>query len=247
MNTQDSVILLTACVNPCGMSSTKLQDTTIRLEQYKQALSFYLSETSYKILFVENTGYDFGNDFSAHINNGRLEYLTFSGNNYDLSLGKGYGEAQIISYAINNSHFLKKASVIIKITGRIIVENVVDLCSGVNIPDTKNVMIACNIRPSKKIGTSTFFVCKKEFLTNYFLPHIQEINETDHIWFEHILYESIIQCKKEKKKILIFPKPIKIQGIAGTTSLPYPKTKRIDYILSYFAAFLHNHFGYMKF
>ncbi len=247
MNTQDPVILLTACINPCGMSSTKLQDTKIRLEQYKQALSFYLSETPYKILFAENTSYDFNDDFSFYINNGRLEYLTFSGNNYDPFLGKGYGEAQIIEYAMNNSLFLKNTSVIIKITGRIIVENIMNLCSTINISDKKNVMIACNIRPSKKIGTSTFFICKKEFLTCYFLPHIYEIDETKQIWFEHILYKSIIQCKKEKKKCLIFPKPIKIQGIAGTTSLPYPKTKWTDYILSYTAAFLHNHFGYMKF
>lgn len=229
------------------MSSTKLQDTKTRLEQYKQALSFYLSETPYRILFVENTLYDFSSDFSFYIHNGRLEYLTFSGNSYDPSLGKGYGEAQIIRYAINHSLFLKSASVIIKITGRIKVKNVVDLCSSVNISNKKNVMIACNIRPSKKIGTSTFFICKEEFLTRYFLPYMHEINEANHSWFEHILYESIIQCKKEKKTNLIFPKPIKIEGIAGTTSRPYPKTKWTDYILSCFAAFLHNYFGYIKF
>lgn len=247
MNIQNPVILLTACINPGGMSSTRLQDTKIRLEQYKQALSFYLSKTSYKILFVENTLYDFSHDFIAYINSGRLEYLTFAGNNYNASLGKGFGEAQILLYAINNSRFLKETSVIIKITGRIIVENVIQLYSMVNIPAKENVMIACNIRPSKKLGTSTFFVCKKEFLTNYFFPHLNQINDANHIWFEHILYKAIIQCKKNKDKCLIFPRPIKIKGIAGTTSRSYPKTKWIDYILSFTAAFLHNHFGFMKF
>jgi len=247
MNRQNPVILLTACVNPGGMSSTRLQDTEIRLEQYKQALSFYLSETPYKILFVENTQYDFSHDFISYINSGKLEYLTFAGNNYNASLGKGFGEAQILLHAINNSHFLKDASVIIKITGRIIVENVMQLYSMVNISAKKNVMIACNIRPSKKLGTSTFFVCKKKFLINYFFPHINQINDANHIWFEHILYKAIIQCQRSHGKCLIFPRPIKIKGIAGTTSLSYPKTKWTDYILSFMAAFLHNRFGFMKF
>lgn len=244
---QNPVILLTACVNPGGMSATKLQDTQVRLEQYKQALFFYLSETPYKILFVENSLYDFSNEVRSYIDEGRLEYLTFSGNNYDPSLGKGYGEAQIILYAMNNSHFLKEASVIIKITGRIIVENVMQLYSMAHLSTKKNAMIACNIRPSKNLGTSTFFVCKKEFLTNYFFPHINRINDANHVWFEHILFQSIIQCRKENGKCLIFPRPIRIKGVAGTTSLSYPKIRWTDYILSYVAAFLHNNFGFMKF
>ena len=245
---QDTIILLTACVNPSGMSSTKLQDTEVRLEQYKKALTFYLSETPYKILFVENSSYDFSNEFSTYINDGRLEYITFSGNNYNLSLGKGYGEAQILLYAIENSSFLKKASTIIKITGRIIVENTMQLSAISNISSKKNVAIACNIRPSKKLGTSTFFICKKVFLIKYFLPSINGINDTKGIWFEHVLYKAIINCKQEKEgDCMIFSRPLKIKGIAGTTSAPYPKTNLCDYILSFMAALLHNKLGYMKF
>ena len=248
MTTQDTIILLTACVNPEGMSSTKLQDTGVRLEQYKKALTFYLSETPYKILFVENSSCDFSNEFSTYINDGRLEYITFTGNNYNLSLGKGYGEAQILLYAIENSSLLKNASTIIKITGRIIVENTMQLSSITNISSKENVAIACNIRPSKKLGTSTFFICKKKFLIKYFLPYICEINDANRIWFEHVLYEAIIKCKKEKEgRSMIFSKPLKIKGIEGTTAAPYPKTNLFDYILSFMAALLHNNFGYMKF
>ena len=99
-NSHRIVVLLTACVNPNGMSKTVLQDVN--------ALNFYLQETSLPICFVENTGFDMSCEFHSYIDSGRLEYLCFKGNNYDKSLGKGYGEAVIILYATENSVFFKK-------------------------------------------------------------------------------------------------------------------------------------------
>ena len=57
-NSHRIVILLTACVNPNGMSKTVLQDVELRRKQYVNALNFYLQETSLPICFVENTGFD---------------------------------------------------------------------------------------------------------------------------------------------------------------------------------------------
>lgn len=95
-NSHRIVVLLTACVNPNGMSKTVLQDVELRRKQYVNALNFYLQETSLPICFVENTGFDMSCEFHSYIDSGRLEYLCFKGNNYDKSLGKGYGEAVII-------------------------------------------------------------------------------------------------------------------------------------------------------
>lgn len=94
------VILLTACVNPNGMAFTKLNDQKLRLNQYKSSIKFYLENTDKQIIVVENTGYDFSNDFISYVYKQRLECLTFDGNNYNKSLGKGYGESLIIDYAL---------------------------------------------------------------------------------------------------------------------------------------------------
>ncbi|RYZ23735.1 MAG: hypothetical protein EOO10_20840 [Chitinophagaceae bacterium] len=61
------------------------------------------------MLFVENSGADVSPLFQEEINNGRLEVITFIGNNYDRKLGKGYGEIRIIEKALNDSCFLKNA------------------------------------------------------------------------------------------------------------------------------------------
>ena len=118
-NSHRIVVLLTACVNPNGMSKTVLQDMELRRKQYVNALNFYLQETSLPICFVENTGFDMSCEFHSYIDSGRLEYLCFKGNNYDKSLGKGYGEAVIILYATENSVFLKRCKYLIKVTGRV--------------------------------------------------------------------------------------------------------------------------------
>ena len=45
----DQILFLTACVNPKGMAYPKLSNPEIRLLQYKDALDWYLENTSMKI------------------------------------------------------------------------------------------------------------------------------------------------------------------------------------------------------
>ena len=71
----DQILFLTACVNPKGMTYTKLSNPEIRLLQYKDALDWYLENTSMKILLVENSGYDFSDCYQKQIREGRLEFI----------------------------------------------------------------------------------------------------------------------------------------------------------------------------
>ena len=73
------ILFLTACVNPKGMAYTKLSNPEIRLQQYKDALDWYLENTSMKILLVENSGYDFSDCYQKQIREGRLEFICYDG------------------------------------------------------------------------------------------------------------------------------------------------------------------------
>ena len=46
------VIFLTACVNPGGMANTLHTDCRQRMEEYKEALCFYLQKTKLPIVFT---------------------------------------------------------------------------------------------------------------------------------------------------------------------------------------------------
>ena len=118
------VLFLTACINPKGMVNTAIQNVNIRRKQYYEALKYYIYNTDYRIVFVDNSGYDISPDFIKYINEGRLEVITIDNNNFNKKLGKGYGEWLIIYHGILNSKFINKDSIIIKVTGRHIIKNI---------------------------------------------------------------------------------------------------------------------------
>ena len=93
------IILLTGCVNPDGMPFTTLTDISIREKQYIEAINFYLHNTDFPIVFAENSGTGISKSHDLFPDNKRLELLSYKGNIHK-NKGKGYGEAEIINYAL---------------------------------------------------------------------------------------------------------------------------------------------------
>ena len=213
------VLLLTACINPKGMLNTVLQNKDKRLAQYKAALDWYLQNTNVKIVFIENTCFDISNDYFEYIKSGRLEILTFDGNNYDKKLGKGYGEALIIEYGFKKSQFIKEAKDIVKITGRLIIKNTEQLLN-----HSKPGTVYCNLvkaKSRKNTCYSIFFRVPKSFYTKYFLKNIDKINDENLYYFEHYLNDCCNAWKKDRGKWKEFWLPILICGQSGTSGANY--------------------------
>lgn len=216
------VLLLTACVNPNGMAYTVLQTPNLRIEQYLKALKWYLANTKIPILFVENTGYDMSPMFQSEIESERLEILTFQGNDYDRSFGKGYGEALIIEYAINHSALLKKSDIsIIKVTGRLICQNINTILKWISCSKT---VLYANIEldsQKQKICNSRFLVAPTLFWEQYFLPGKYRLNDSQNFYFEHLLYEASLHWIADGYKATEFILPLNITGQSGTFGTQY--------------------------
>ena len=202
-------ILLTACIAPKGMSQTQLQDEKIRLTQYLNALRYYLKKTTLPIVIVENSGYDISDLFPLEISQRRLEILTFSGNDYDKARGKGYGEALIIQYAMKHSDIVSKCDYLIKITGRLIVENLNYIISDFKC-FKKTEIIASYSCPG--FLDSRVFIATTHFFEAVFLPKISKLSDDRGFYFEHLLQE----CKNQVKwRPFLFALP-HISGMSGT-------------------------------
>lgn len=224
MKNNHIVILLTACVQPNGMSFTKLQDSSIRKEQYIKSIIYYLENTKFNIVCVENTGFNFSSCLCHHKNSKRLECLTFYGNNYPKELGKGYGEAQIIKYAIDNSKHINKGTYIIKITGRLIIKNINSIINPLLLRISKNI-IQIDFY-SKSFVNSTCFICPSTWISKTIQLYENHLNDTAGYYFEHMLYNSIIKSSN----ILLYPIiPPFIIGISGTQNKPYINGPSIKY------------------
>jgi hypothetical protein len=223
MMNYDSVILLTACVNPEGMAFTKLQDANVRLNQYKKALTWYLQATKLPIVVVENTMTDFSDEFSEYIRSGRLEFLTFNGNQFDKSRGKGYGEALIIKYGIEHSHILKQSKRLIKVTGRLVIKNLKQLYG---IATCLNDVYANTILlDGRCMCVSYFFIAPIEFMKEIFLNGQDRLNDSKYYYFEHLLFDSTLAWTQKGHKLKMFCFPILIEGMSGTSGKAYIKPK----------------------
>lgn len=213
------VILLTACVNPNGMSFTVLNDQNERLKQYLCSLKWYIDNTPYKIVFVENTNFDVSEYFISEVQTGRLECLTFDGNNFDRKLGKGYGEAMIIEYALKNSLILKTANVVVKITGRVIVKNAYNLIKHFNNTDT--VYTDFSRFKSNRDKLSSVFVIAPKYFWSIFLCNMNLINDSRNQYFEHVLKFTVDYWIEKRNRYSIIYLPIYYSGISGSTGITY--------------------------
>lgn len=218
MKNKTITILLTACINPDGMSYTTLQDPLRRKEQYIQALSFYLEKTDCKIVFVENTNTDLSNLFRSYIEEGRLEYYTFNGNNYPKHLGKGYGEGKILAYAMLHSAFIRKSDYIVKITGRLVITNISSIINS-RVLKCNNNILRFDYHSVNTVST-VCFVCTPEWLSNYIISYIDRLDDSKGVIIESLFYKQI---KSTQLPIHLFPftVPPQIDGISGTTSEKY--------------------------
>lgn len=214
-----TILFLTACVNPKGMAYTKLNNPEVRLQQYKEALNWYLENTDLKILLVENSGCDFSDCYQRQMTDGRLEFLCFEGNDYDRSRGKGYGEAAIMEYGITHSRLISSAPSeclqIIKVTGRLICQNVKELCERYHNIDTVYSDIGKDDW-NGNIANSQFVLAPISFWKDYFLPNRENIDDSARCHFEHLLYDSIGDWKKTGKRHREFWLLPKIIGVSGT-------------------------------
>lgn len=213
------VLLLTGCINPNGMAYTSLNNTEERQKQYVNAILYYLKSTNYPIVFTENSGIDISHLFQDAIDTGRLEYLTFQGNE-NKEKGKGYGECEIIRYALDNSKIIQSANEvrIVKITGRLVIKNISSIIFLHRILSSKRTTF-CMINSDFSFPDSRIIMAHIDFY-RLFLKNQEKINDPQGYFFEHALGDTI---KNERKypysPFFLHPRII---GISGSTGKEYP-------------------------
>ena len=215
-----TVILLTGCINPNGMAYTSLDNIEERQDQYVNAIRHYLKKTNYPVVFAENSGTDISNYFQEYINSGQLECLTFKGNQ-NKEKGKGYGECEIIKYALENSHFIpsSKQVRIVKITGRLIVKNICSIIRYHSMFSSKRTTL-CMINSDFSFPDSRIIMAHIDFYKS-FLHYQEKINDSQGYFFEHALCD-IIKDNHQYPFSPFFIQP-QIIGMSGSTGKQYPK------------------------
>lgn len=226
------VILLSACINPQGMSLTALQDQEQRKQQYIDSIRYYLENTAYPIVVCENSGVGFGDIFAKEVSSGRLEILCFEGNDFDRSLGKGYGEAEILKYIYDNSQLVKECSCTIKITGRVKIPNLYYVLEQMYRVKKADYVI-CDANFHLSAAPSRLIVAVRDFYPKYFFPYTEEINDSCGVPFEKVLAKAIREAKKDGVYHSLFKRYPIFEGISGTFGTPIVNKSQLVRKLKY--------------
>ena len=218
---------MTSCLNPGGMWYTMLQDVEERREQYIEAIKFYIENTKFRIVFCDNSGEDMSK-LSQIGGSNRVELLSFCGNDYDKTFGKGYGEFNIIRYAFNNSRFIKESSSTIKVTGRLTVGDLdeVKRLKDMMIPRRRRFVLASMDSRHKECDSRCLFA-DNDFYVRHFLAKENEINDSKGYYFEHLLYDTIKGLPSDYV-VSDFILPLEINGVSGTSGRVY-NAKPMEY------------------
>jgi len=215
-------ILLSATVNVGDCCYVDRRNVSDRIKDYQKAVNFYLTQTKFNLTFVDNSGYD----LSFLPDHPRLEKISFQGNKSGKDLGKGYGERETINYGVENSKYLSSCQYLIKITGRLIIENITQITTNFlinNIISGPYDLVANrdnNLLPGFPQGqnqvNSQIFIFDKKCLPKL---NQQIINDKAGRSIEMVIYDLIKETSSHVPPFnMLRPKII---GVSGTVSKPY--------------------------
>ena len=148
------LLLLTATIKPPPGVSARA-DPALRLEDYRNALRFYLAMLGRgelaRLVFVDNSDSDLGAlkvEAEAAGLAEKCEFISFSGLDYPTEYGYGYGEFRLVDHAMTHSRFVHELAdaVVVKVTGRYVVRNLDALLR--RLPPQFDV--ACDVRNRRR-------------------------------------------------------------------------------------------------
>ena len=239
------IIIITATIAPGkDVGQLTIRDENERLNQYIQALEKTIKfKPNAKIVFCDNSGYD-TNAFDnvrklAEENDVRLEIMSFKGDSKKVAeRGKGYGEGEIVKYVLENSHLAVGEDYMIKITGRLVVDNI-----SIIVNEAKKNRIYFNV-PNlhrKDILDTRLYAMPKDIFDQYFSNGYKNVNDKVGYYLEKVYKDIVLENNLRTRN---FPKYPRIVGKSGTGGIDYEYSEWKSVIKDYLSIF--NIYGKMQ-
>lgn len=220
---------MTATIVPAANAGVKRADPQLRLEDYKQALRYWLGyehPAAERILLLENSGADLADlrAIAAHENpHGKpVEILSIPGNQIPADFNYGYTEMQMLDEGLSLSQLRRETTHMIKATGRLVFPSLRGALD--KLPKPFELMVECRKLgfPRRGFDANTqLFVCSHDFYDRVLRDSRHEMNSTDVRLLEHLIYRKVIPFKGRLGIYLRFPCNIEPVGYSGFKSKNY--------------------------
>lgn len=234
MNKKPLVILVTSSINVYA-PFTVITNSLTRLEQLYSSLYLWLKfHPEFNYVICDGSGYDFSNNiFTNTFKN--VEFISFQNSIEIVKVrGKGYGEGEIIKYALNHSLFLKESNFFCKITGRLFVNHTF------NFTENNSHQLICSLKLkykyfiipiSEKLIDTRFYYVNKEFFLKYFIEIYKYVDDKNNYYLEKCFYDKVKELLIEGNNIK-FHEFFPIIGQSGSTGSFYKKSSIFSYFIN---------------
>lgn len=154
-----------------------------RLQEYRNALNFYLNTCSLPIWVCENSGFDWRTDSQLHrwVESGQLHWLAMEAAP-DARRGKGYQEFAMLDAA--NEALPQSVQAWIKVTGRYTVQNI-----GSFLHPLRGIQI--DRHGKLKVALTGFFAVNRDFYRSYLTGLYQQADDNAGRFIEHVVYQAL--------------------------------------------------------
>lgn len=229
-------LLMTASVNTRGMKNACFTDEE-REDMYAKTLQIYINKlltnvsgSGYKLVFVENSGWDL-----IRIQNkiqiddrSQIEFISLDPTVFDISKGKGYNELLLIKLAINQSRFISESKAFLKVTGRYPIYNIqYFLDEASRLFFSKGIDLYIDIKDHKiydwlHLGWNghsadvRLFAVSVDFFLNQIAYRYVELNDYNGFLFEGLMYDIVKSNMKNKNIVCRFKKEMHLGGFEGS-------------------------------
>ena len=218
MKNTDYTLIITGCINPSSnVYALALKDSNERRIQTIKSIEFFLTETkAQKIVYCENSGAEVEEKLMqlAKAKHKSFEWIGFNGDIAETEKrGKGYGEGEILNYAIKHSKIVSNNDYIIKVTGRIKVLNF-----NIIVSKMKNDRIYINLYERRKSAKTLFWGMPRITYEKFFIDCNQDVDDRNWHSLENAYGATIVN---NNLKYAFIPSPLILDGIAGTSGNKY--------------------------
>ena len=195
MNNSEPCLILTATIDPKGMTHLVRNKIEDRLNDYKKSFTKW-AENIYvkKLIFVENSGYDLSlfHNLKKNYKSKDIEIISCDSNNdYPRHLGKGYGESLCLKEVVKKSSLFKNSESFVAVTGRYFIKNYVDFIKEFK-KSKKDIFI--NLMDNLKFADANCYAGSCNFLIKYLLPETENVNDSKGRYFEHCVANAALKA-----------------------------------------------------
>jgi hypothetical protein len=215
-------LLLTSSATPMDLSG-RLNDPALRIKYTLESVGeWLLREPKLRIVICDGSGFDFSDLMKNAFPEANIECLSFINDSTQIGIhGKGFGEGEIIRYAINHSKLLQESEEFMKCTAKLWVANIQQCLSQWSGKFLCNAYFA-NVFSFKKTKIkfidTRFYIIRKDIYLQYFLDAHSNLGNISKKSIEDVFLNVILE---NDMRGILFSTPSIICGVGGGSGKHY--------------------------